>query len=497
MYTMINLRGVTNNGDKWGYVRRLGHAIVQHYKIEIGGSKIDEQYGDWLNIWWELSHKVGQERGFARMIGDVPELTTIDTSDKPAYTLYVPLQFWFNRHVGLALPLIALQYHEVRLHFEFTDLNRLIVANDAFKANDTKCLGMKDASVLVDYIYLDSEERRRFAQVGHEYLIEQLQFTGEESVQNQTGKYKLDFNHPSKELIWAVKNGNFTSGKKFVCYTNADDWDAHLHECAEKILRESIALLSTEDSSSSSSDGDQCSVVSGEEKPECGEWEEFCPGTWGCTTNGKIHVKNENQTKALWVSTSTLKIGNYNLTDKIVADIVVGEDAHSVADVRINVLSTSLTVRDISFPVELMDDTRARSDDPCVNQCNNFGVLLDGTGNPVSAALLQLNGHDRFDRREGSYFNYVQPWQHHTNTPSDGINVYSFALHPEQHQPSGSANLSRIDNTQLNLWFADPTAKAGLPSLNVFNPDNKLFIYDFSYNVLRIMSGMGGLAYSN
>jgi hypothetical protein len=107
-----------------------------------------------------------------------------------------------------------------------------------------------------------------------------------------------------------------------------------------------------------------------------------------------------------------------------------------------------------------MDDTRARSDDPCVNQCNNFGVLLDGTGNPVSAALLQLNGHDRFDRREGSYFNYVQPWQHHTNTPADGINVYSFALHPEQHQPSGSANLSRIDNTQLNLWFADPTAKA-------------------------------------
>ena len=109
-------------------------------------------------------------------------------------------------------------------------------------------------------------------------------------------------------------------------------------------------------------------------------------------------------------------------------------------------------------------------------------------GNIVEHGLLQLNGHDRFDRREGAYFNYVQPDQHHTNTPADGINVYSFALHPEQHQPSGTANLSRIDNTQLNLWFADPTARRGLPSLNFLSTDNKLFIFSMNYNVLRVMS---------
>lgn len=109
MYTLIHLKSVSQPNGDWGYVRRLGFAIVQHYKIEIGGSKIDEQYGDWLNIWWELSHKVGQERGFARMIGDVPELTDINSNDKPEYTMYVPLQFWFNRNNGLALPLIALK----------------------------------------------------------------------------------------------------------------------------------------------------------------------------------------------------------------------------------------------------------------------------------------------------------------------------------------------------------------------------------------------------
>jgi hypothetical protein len=161
-------------------------------------------------------------------------------------------------------------------------------------------------------------------------------------------------------------------------------------------------------------------------------------------------------------------------------------------------LKTDLTVRDISFPVDEMIDTRNnRSNDVFIVQSNNFGLLLNGTANIVATGLIQLNGQDRFDVREGSYFNYVQPDQHHTNTPSDGVNVYSFALHPEQHQPSGTCNLSRIDNTQLNLTYWDPTWRTGLPQLNFLNSDNQLFIYAFNYNVLRVMSGMGGLAYSN
>lgn len=494
MYLMVRLGQVVpsaNLGSKFGWVRRLGHAMVRSFEVEIGGSSIDKQYGHWLEVWYQLARDAGKkERGYAEMIGDTEELTAYNSKVKPATILYIPLKFWFNRHAGLALPLIALQYHEVRINIELNDVNTLVVANDAFIANDLRSISLVDVQLLVDYIYLDSEERRRFAQVGHEYLIEQLQFTGTESVQTQTGKHKLDFNHPSKELIWAVTNGNYTTGQKFVCYTNARDWQAQMDQCAEKILRESIALLSVEENVPSS-DGDHCSVLAGEQKPECGEWEEFCPEMGGTTTNGKIYVRNESKTKALWVSTSTLQIGSYNLTDKIYADILVSEDATTVEDVQILITYTDLTVRDISFPVALMTDTRARSDDPNVYQYANFGILLDGSGNPVSFALIQLNGHDRFDRREGPYFNYVQPDQHHTNTPSDGINVYSFALHPEQHQPSGSCNLSRIDNTQLNLWFADATQRPGLPVLNIFSPDNKLYIFDFSYNVLRIMSGMG------
>ena len=501
IYLMVTLDQVTpSEGSKFGWVRRLGHALIKSVEVEIGGSRIDKQYGVWLEIWFELARLGDRDRGFARMIGDVPELTAYNGDIKQEYIMYIPLQFWFNRHAGLALPLIALQYHEVRLHFEFARVDDLIVANACFKQNDLACVRMRDAMILVDYIYLDSEERRRFAQVGHEYLIEQLQFTGEESVQNQAEKYKLDFNHPTKELIWAMKNGNYTTGKAFMCYTHDDDWDecgpcGILSECAIKILKESICLLNAPVFEEDPYGGDPILVTPGEDPPSEGSWEGFGPGESATTVNGKINVINDSLDKTLWVNTDSLVVKDcgYSITNQIYGDINVSADNVITCT---NVCS-SLTVRDLSIPIELMIDTRSERDDPCVNMCHNFGVLIDGSVNPVEFALIQLNGHDRFDRREGPYFNYVQPEQHHENTPADGINVYSFALLPEQHQPSGTANLSRIDNTQLNIWFKDTTKLAGLPDINFFNPDNKLFIFAHSYNVLRIMSGMGGLAYSN
>jgi hypothetical protein len=109
--------------------------------------------------------------------------------------------------------------------------------------------------------------------------------------------------------------------------------------------------------------------------------------------------------------------------------------------------------------------------------------------NPVVTAKLQLNGQDRFSEREGSYFSLVQPYQHHTRNPDEGINVYSFALRPEEHQPSGSCNFSRIDNATLQLVLSNATVQGTNTA--------KVRVYAVNYNVLRVMSGMGGLAYSN
>jgi hypothetical protein len=164
----------------------------------------------------------------------------------------------------------------------------------------------------------------------------------------------------------------------------------------------------------------------------------------------------------------------------------------SVADISIPIGSFQGDYRSTTFPLL----TGINPYDVAVVQLNNYGLKLDGSGNPVSIANVQLNGHDRFDPLDGNYFNYVQPDAHHSRTPADGINVYSFALHPEQHQPSGTANLSRIDNTQLNLTFEDTVRKSNDLCINLYS-GSLFYVWAVNYNVLRIMSGMGGLAYAN
>jgi hypothetical protein len=163
-----------------------------------------------------------------------------------------------------------------------------------------------------------------------------------------------------------------------------------------------------------------------------------------------------------------------------------------------------LNLENVSVPICEWCDNRTTTFndvnpyDVSIIQPFNFGVRLDGKGNPVYNAVIQLNGTDRFDRRAGAYFNYVQPWQHHTHTPADGINVYSFALQPEQHQPSGTANLSRIDKTNLQITFQDPYRKNCHRFLPLsLSRNSRFYVYAFNYNILRVMSGMGGLAYSN
>jgi len=220
-----------------------------------------------------------------------------------------------------------------------------------------------------------------------------------------------------------------------------------------------------------------------------GTWTPVLPTSF--QTVGTLNIQNKS-TSVVYVNPESLKIGNYGITDKINADVIIEENE----TITCASVDTTLTVRDFSIPVELMDDTRFNVCDPIVYQFNNYGILIDGTRNPVTSGLLRLNGHDRFDEREGAYFNFVQPDQHHENTPRDGINVYSFALFPEEHQPSGTANLSRIDRTDLFVSFADTTQDANDPDLNFFNEDNRIYIFGTNYNILRVYSGLSGLAYS-
>lgn len=542
----INGNDFDKENSKFAWVRKFGHALIKQVEIEIGGSRIDRQFGQWLDIWYELTHTEEQKHGYLKMIGDTEENTRFETvredgrTFKEEFLVYVPLRFWWNRIIGLALPLIALQYHEVRLHIDFEEARKLYITN--IPNFDTyNLVAIKDAVVLVDYVYLDVNERRRFAQVGHEYLIEQLQFTGAESITTSTNgnstvtKTKLNFNHPCKELVWAIKGGNYTSGnKKFLVYTHEDNWANALDEAALRVFDSAVTLeqsIATNAISYAYKDITVDGQVNTNSHYSSGhKVMVYVLLVDGLTYNsGKITGLatgsiDPPDPKYLIMKQDVLIMRDspyYSLLDKIdEVTIAVGlttpttptSDSPSknvIAVQNITVTRHSLTVRDISIPIANFLDNRistGRIGDPMfdvtVNQPFNYGLLIDGSGNPVESAIIQLNGHDRFKEREGSYFNYVQPWQHHTHTPADGINIYSFGLNPEEHQPSGTANLSRIDNTQLNLRLADPTSIVGgksdvVPSLNFFNSETQLYIYATNYNVLRILAGMGGLAYSS
>jgi hypothetical protein len=467
MYIKIILNSVDPDGNSFAWVRKIGHAILREIKVTVGGTVMDRQYGTWLDIWYELARYGDHERGYSYMIGDIPELTEYNTNIKPEYTLFIPLQFWFNRYVGLSIPMIAFQYHDVEIEVFLQNVESLVVRDCNF---DINLVSIKDVSILTDFIYLDSEERRRFAIVGHEYLIEQLQFNGIEPVQVDAQRYKLDFNHPTKQLIWAWKHSNYTTGKSFVYYTHTDNWS--VEDAACNIVLNSVSIgINPEDDVG-------------------GNWFEVEANI--DATVGTFNIKNQNE-QSVYINPTSLAIGDYGITNKIAVDITITSDGQILCQ---NV-ETTLTIRDISFPVDLMIDSRINVCDPIVIQFNNYGILIDGTGNPVHSALLQLNGHDRFDRREGAFFNYVQPYQHHSNIPKDGINVFSFSLYPEQHQPSGTANLSRIDSTDLSIQFADSSKiTSDEPDLNFFTEDNILYIYGTNYNILRVLAGLGGLAYS-
>ena len=322
--------------------RSAGFDLLDYVEVEIGGQCIDKQYGEWMTIWCDLTHTADQKSMLNRaMLWD----STAD--DHAATRSYIPLQFWFCRNPGLALPLIALQYHEVKLNVQMGC------------CDGGSCCGsceICNLCVYCDYVFLDTDERRRFAQVSHEYLIEQVQFSNDLTIKANSchTTTELRFNHPVKELMWVIQ----TVGCQ--------------NDCSE---------------------GSGC-------------------GTPVCPIHG---------------------------TDR---------------------------------------DAPMGSFDP------NFTRATD--------VLLQLNGHDRFRKRQGDYFTDVQRYEHHTggfvrrvvNVPQH-VHLYSFALKPEEHQPSGTCNFSRIDNAVL------------VQTVNLGDNTGSLRVYAVNYNVLRIMSGMGGLAYSN
>ncbi len=466
-----------------------GEQMIAQVEVEIGGQRIDRQYGDWMHIWNQLTMTSEQERAYFKMIGNTTQLTFItDPSFSevdgpcdslaprqvcaprnalPETTLYIPLQFWFCTNPGLALPLIALQYHEVKINLDIRPIDECLWAVTTLSCQTAQGTtaapgrpvpaaiaynqSLVAASLYVDYVFLDTDERRRFAQNPHEYLITQLQFTGDESVGSSSNKIKLNFNHPVKELIWVVQpDQNVDYCSSLVCdallfkvlgaqpfnYTDAID-----------ALPNAIHAFGGPGALAA----DSRSYIDAQGLfDDAGALDYDIPGGF----TGYWHGPNNPYSEPNLGGVSTSQVA-----DAVAALQRSHNENSTVSDAGTFVLTeTSLDMH-------------------CWGQ------------NPVVTAKLQLNGQDRFSEREGTYFSWVQPYQAHTRCPDEGINVYSFALRPEEHQPSGTCNFSRIDNATLQLVLSNATVEGTKTA--------KVRVYATNYNVLRIMSGMGGLAYSN
>jgi hypothetical protein len=335
---------------------KIGNTLIRDVSIEIGGSTIDKQFGLFYNVWNELTLPEEKREGYNTMVGQQNlRYNQTDPSDivvftdgpqtplavQPELLLQVPLFFWFCNNSGLALPIIALQFHNIRFQFSFrsfNELHRLTGTNVTFVGGTPS---IQSAQVWVDYIYLDNKERKNFAKAPHEYLITQLQELVEGVSQSQSN-VRLNFNHPTKELIWVVQEDQAVA-------SNVNDW-----------------------------------------------------------TNWEV----------------------------------------------VNPVNPGVSVGD----------------------------------NPLNDALIKLNNTERFARRRGEYFNLVQPYYHHSRVPSSkGVFTYSFALNPEEYQPSGTANFSRIDNATLELNLKNITSQNA----------GKVYVWAINYNLFRVANGMGGIAYAS
>jgi hypothetical protein len=381
--TLPDTSGVSNTalaGWSAGAQRRLGYLLLKQVEVEIGGQIIDRHYGEWLYLWETLTTNFDTSLKLDSMVGG--QYSGVDSgalscNGRPE-VLYIPLQFWFNRNPGLALPLIALQYHEVRFNIILEEAINLVTADSASGTQLALAASalppLRDMALYIDYVYLDVDERRRFAQQSHEYLIDQVQYEGQQQITTSSARLDLTLNHPIKELIWVFQDERKRD----------------------------------------------CSIPSAGVTPATG---------------------------------------------------------------------TNYVARAYTQPFSYND---------IVDRCR-----------------IQINGTDRFEERYGDYFWKVQPYQHHTgggfartlvnaaalgdtsvvSTPTPNpINVYSFAIQPEEHQPSGTCNFSRIDSATL-VFESRTDGLAGTFPTKSFPYNFRL--YAVNYNVFRVMSGMGGLAYSN
>jgi len=441
--------------------RRLGYALLKKLEVEIGGQIIDTHYGEWLYLWENLTSSYDNSCKLDAMVGGTlgGTSTTLTSCGGRPGVLYIPLQFWFCRNPGLALPLIALQYHEVRLNITLAASTDLVSRGSyaSVSAAAAALPQLKDMALYIDYIYLDVDERRRFAQQSHEYLIDQLQYGLQQTLTTASARIDLTLNHPVKELVWVFQDAQKTDCGSAATitagYTQPFVYDDIVNRCRLQI--------------------------NGQDRFD----ERYGDYFW------KVQPYQHHSGGAFW---PTRQLAN--------AVTVTGTPNAGVVAFTLNAATATshtytLTAGGPIVPGMLLNGTAASDLVITAVSVTNATTGTITTASFASAVPLTYTARNP----TGTGNNGVADLEAITSTGSttttyqvaNPINVYSFALQPEEHQPSGTCNFSRIDTTTLVF---DSFKTGTYPTKS--RPFN-FRMYAVNYNIFRVMSGMGGLAYSN
>ena len=559
--------------DATGTIGICGDNLVEDVEIEIGGQRIDKHYKEWNQIWDELTIPASKSEGYKYMTGGFNN-SFVSGGGTKQETIRYPLKFWFCRNPGLALPLIALQYHEIQLKFTWGVGLYDSTKDDNLTRSSTSLLSQHAVEVWADYVYLDTDERRRFSQVSHEYLIEQLQIQKEKDVSSES--FKLNLEHPIKELIWTTPqnptapqvaitdqklklsiNGHdrfferdkeyFTLEQPYKHHTSIPGYNIKETENAvllnntifsKEYTFTSVGASATLDSitdnnvftnkkittktSGTSQLTDEANTFlfisnGGSANPDI----EFKVGDtvrinyYAITDTSRTATGNtalEPSTNFTWwdgdlaTGQEQTTDGRYRITlkalDSATPTYNSGSSSWTAPNIRQERHQTSAEgVTPITYElrnvqesyVQQLGVTTTYDDRRIENIIRNLTVIEVFKSTTLAAnggTLYEIKFNDSIiggltqNTNHKVSFEIIARVQNPVSRCSQlkkDIYVYSFCLEPEEHQPSGSCNFSRIDSAKIILSSSGSISN----------------IYAVNYNVLRIMSGMGGLAYSS
>jgi hypothetical protein len=467
---VVSLQQLTST-LKWGYVDKIGHAMIDYVRIIIGQSEIDIRYNDWIDIYQSISRDKSQQNNYNIMIGNVSSLKNLNYSHD-AYNIFIPLEFWTGKTTSSSFPICSLLNQTFQVSIKFRNASDCINYFGTTAPTDEELPILSSGYLLVDYVYLETEERNLFITNNHDYLVEVVDRMSDTLTAVNT-KINLIFNKPTKYMIWYAQLAKYTERSKFMSWATDDDWEASRNEFAK------LVWLITRDGLD----------VSDPNNPIIN----FGAGYVNIGTEPPMVVGGNTLLEALAAKVSAIILFAQTISGDVIANATTD---------NLVLISNTITFEDMSTTIDTFkaDALSTASQDSFMDihtnniiDIFNYGNFINRSDNPIINSSFQLNGKNRFQERDGFFYNYLQPYYYFKNSPPDGVNIYTFSLNPEEVQPSGTINLGNVNSKDLLIMLGKYNNTSN-NYLSYFISGN-IRIFALGYNNLKIYRGVAGLAY--